>query len=520
MPEAGRHRPGARFLPLGGYAALAAVPLVLLVGWAVLHLLRLTVWETAGGTGLTLAWLVAFLLLWWLPLCWLERPFSTAGPEQRRTVDALRVTVQVPVYNEDPDALSACLDSVLTQSRSVQRVAVVDDGSADHATGRPLEYAAQRAELLRRAKAAGIDAHWVRTPNRGKRWAQMEVLAHDDADVFVTLDSDSVLDEHAVAEGLKPFADPRVQSVAGLVATLNTRTNLLTRLTAVLYLPFTRGLRSAQSLFGSVLINSGTLAFYRAEVVRRHAHGYPRETFRGVPMQMNDDSILTMYAHLAGRTVHQPSAVAFTLVPDRPRHYFRQQLRWMRGTTVRHLWWLRHMRLRSFAFWMPVLEYAHLLLALCLPLVVLAEPGLRAQWDMLLLHALVLGCAMNYLISLRLFCLRRSDEPLRLHLLLFALAPLAGLWRLLVLRPLYLFAMGTCWRVGTWGTREAVEVRVAADPALAADARTAELAAAADEGRGLTTLGRPRRCGEQLPVAHGIPRPMPGTGPARTAAED
>lgn len=456
-------RPGAVFLPPGRGAALAAVVLAVLTVWGVWHLIRLLP-DVAGGSGgpspLALVWLVSFLLLWWVPLCWLERPV-TVTPAGAARLDRLRVTVQIPVYNEDPVALRACLDSVLEQSRPVQRIKVVDDGSVDAATGTPADYAAERAHLLRRAAALGVEASWARTANRGKRWAQMHALAGDDAEVFVTLDSDSLLDRHAVREGLKPFADPRVQSVAGLVAVLNTRTNPLTRMTAVLYLPFTRGLRSAQSVLGSVLINSGTLAFYRAPVVREQAGVYERETFRGVPMQMNDDSMLTMYARLRGRTVHQPSAVAFTLVPERPRHYLNQQLRWMRGTTVRHLWWLRHMPLRSLAFWMPVAEYAHLLLSLALPAVVLTAPELHGQLGSLALHTAVIGCAMTFLLALRLFTLRRSDETRREQLLLYLLAPLAGAWRLLVLRPLYLYAMATCWRVGSWGTRAAVEVRAA-----------------------------------------------------------
>jgi hyaluronan synthase len=44
---------------------------------------------------------------------------------------------------------------------------------------------------------------------------------------------------------------------------------------------------------------------------------------------------------------------------------------------------------------------------------------------------------------------------------MFVLSPAAGLWRLIVLRPLYLYAMATCQRIGDWGTRTAVEVRVA-----------------------------------------------------------
>ncbi len=452
------HLPGARYVPVGARGALGVLPFAATVGWAAWHLLQLTVWRDHADPGMSVVWLVSFCLLWWLPVCWLERPATVTEAEQR-SVDALRVTIQIPVYNEDPEALHACLRSVFAQSRRVQRVRVVDDGSVDTVTGEPLLYDAERAYFLREADSLGIEATWDRTPNRGKRWAQMHVLAEDDADVFVTLDSDSVMDEHAVAEGLKPFADPRVKSVAGLVVPLNVRTNALTRLTTLLYVPFTRGLRSAQSVLGSVLINSGTLALYRADVVRGHAGVYERETFRGVPMQMNDDSMLTMYARLEGRTVHQPSAVCFTLVPDRPLHYLRQQLRWMRGTTVRHLWWLRHMPLRSLAFWMPVVEYAHLVLALLVPVAVLATPELREQAGSLLQYTLVLACAMNYLISLRLFAVRRTDETLRHQVMMFLLSPLAGLWRLLVLRPLYLYAVATCWQIGSWGTRARVEVR-------------------------------------------------------------
>lgn len=108
------------------------------------------------------------------------------------------------------------------------RVRVVDDGSVSP-DGTPLTYDAVRAELFERAAAYGVEATWDRTENRGKRHAQMHVLA-DDADVFVALDSDSVLDVDAVAEGLKPFADPAVRSVAGQVVVLDHDATPLTRL--------------------------------------------------------------------------------------------------------------------------------------------------------------------------------------------------------------------------------------------------------------------------------------------------
>ncbi|MEU8140050.1 glycosyltransferase family 2 protein [Streptodolium elevatio] len=320
--------PGVGVLPRAWHGSswrlvlLGVVPFAAFAAWGLAHAVAVLDGFGHGEMSGVLAvpWLVSFFLLWWVPVSWLERPRKPASAAERAVVDALTVTVQVPVYNEDPGALRACLHSVLVQSRRVTRVRVVDDGSA-HPDGTPLDYTDVRAELFERAAAVGVEATWDRTANRGKRHAQMHVLADDDADVFVTLDSDSVLDADAVAEGLKPFADPGVQSVAGQVIVLNHDANALTRLINLLYLPFTRGLRSAQSVLRRVTINSGTLAFYRADVVRGAAGAYENEQFRGRPMQMNDDSMLTFYALLAGDTVHQPSSLVFTLAPEQFSHY-------------------------------------------------------------------------------------------------------------------------------------------------------------------------------------------------------
>ena len=207
--------------------------------------------------------------------------------------------------------------------------------------------------------------------------------------------------------------------------------------------------------------NSGTLAFYRAAVVRENAGAYENEHFWGRPMQMNDDSMLTFYSLLRGDTVHQPSAVVFTLVPEQFGHYFGQQLRWMRGTTVRHLWWLRYMPLGGVVFWITVTEYLHLLLGYAVPVAILSDPALREQWGAIAVAALVIGTAISYIMALRLFVVRRENESNAYRLLLFLFAPVATLWRMLFLRPLYLYAMLSCRRITSWGTRERVEVSAA-----------------------------------------------------------
>ncbi|GAA1468002.1 glycosyltransferase family 2 protein [Nocardiopsis exhalans] len=449
--------PRARCARPGAVAALGALALCGFLSWGTLHLVVMIRHGMGAEANLGMVWLACFALLWWVPLAWFERPVR-ATTAQQEELDQLVVTVQIPVYNEDPRVLEMCLRSVLEQSRKVDRIRVVDDGSHDPDTGAVVDYAEIRDAFLDSAAEAGVGATWDRTSNRGKRFAQMHVLADDDADIFVTLDSDSVMDRHAVREGLAPFADPRVRSVAGHVIVLNRDANLLTRMTGLLYLPFTRGLRSAQSVMRRVTINSGTLAFYRAHLIRNTAGVYENESFMGRPMQMNDDSMLTFYALLEGDTVHQPSSLVFTLVPERAGHYFGQQLRWMRGTTVRHLWWLRYMPVRGVVFWGTVLEYLHLFLGYAIPLVILLHPGLRAQAGGIALAALVIGTAVSYLISLRIFTIVRSDETVAQRFVLFLFAPVATVWRLVLLRPLYLYAMLTCGRIAQWGTRDKVEV--------------------------------------------------------------
>ncbi|QIK64858.1 glycosyltransferase [Leucobacter viscericola] len=396
-------------------------------------------------------------MLWWIPLSWFERPITTP-PESAQELNALRVTVQVPVYNEDEHALRACLDSLLRQTRLPNRVAVVDDGSL--CTGRETPYRATRDWFIEACAEAGFEATWDRTENQGKRHAQMHVLADDDGDIFVTLDSDSILDARAIEEGLKPFADPRVKSVAGSILVLNSRRNALTAMISILYVPFTRGFRAAQSVLHSVMVNSGTLAFYSADVIRKHADSYPHEQFAGRQMQMNDDSMMTLYALWEGRTVHQPSSFAFTLVPETWAHYRKQAMRWMRGTFIRTLWWLRYMPLTRPPFWMALFEITQLFLALVFGGIIVWTLITRPESGSIIVSAVVVTLILNYLIALRYFSVDRSDESLRFRLLVFALAPVAAVWRFFVLRPMQFYAIVTCRRVSQWGTRTAIEVRL------------------------------------------------------------
>ena len=389
-----------------------------------------------------------------LVLAWTERT-AVVTPRQQRQLDNLRVTVNVPVYNEDPDALRLTVNSLFAQSRLPNRLQIVDDGST-------CDYTSVITEFYRVAALyPSVEASWERTKNGGKRHAQLVTFGNDRAaDIFVTLDSDTVLDEAAIEEGLKPFTDPRVSSVAGVLLTLNATRNIFTRLTDTWLMTFQSNTRSAWSRLGCVLINSGGLSFYRAGIVRAGLPAYSSETFAGREVRFSDDSMLTLFALLSGRTVQQPTAFAFTVMPDNISHHVRQQLRWMRGNIIRSFWWFRYLPLRGFAFWQAVLAWAMFTVVTSL-LVDLFIVG-RALGHPVPIPSLPLFLAIAYVSGARSLMVHRTDLPRRAQFAAYSMMPIISLWTSVVLRTLRLYSAVTVLRTG-WGTRARVENRLTAE---------------------------------------------------------
>jgi hyaluronan synthase len=381
-------------------------------------------------------------------LAWFERPYTVKRWERAR-LNRLRVTVNVPVYNEDPALLDRTLYALARQTRLPDRVSVVDDGSKE-------DYAEIR-DWWRTHWPASSEFRWARQANSGKKCAQAATFANDPhADIFVTIDSDTALAINAIEEGLKPFADPRVQSVAGLELPMNLRRNWITWLNGTRSVIWQLVCCSAQSVLGDVLVNRGSYALYRAEVIRDNLKAYVEEQFFGHRVLLGDDAALTLFARGRGRAVQQPSAVQFAMYPETLSHHLRQWVRWMRGLTVRTFWRIRYLPVWSYGWWFTVLSLWGFFASTATVLsVALLWPESRAY----LLTALAAAAGWAWLMALRVFCVARSDERWRVRLMMFLLAPVAGAWVSLVLRWLRIYGIFTCIE-DDWNTRQKVEVRI------------------------------------------------------------
>ena len=365
--------------------------------------------------------------------------------------ETYRVAVLVPLYNEDPDVVRRMLSALLNQSSPPTEIHVVDDGSTQGT------YPEQQDWFLREAPAAGIYATWQRTPNGGKRHAQTHGFRQiRDADLFVTVDSDSVLDAEALREITQPFSDPRVMSVAGVILAINNRENLLARVTDMIFVGQQLVDRSSMSRIGSVLVNSGGLAAYRCRILAENIDTYMNERYLGRHVEFSDDSMLTLFALLNGKTVQQPSAFAFAWMPDRWSHHYRQQVRWFRGSFIRGLWRIRFLPVLSWGWWRQAIGWMQIWAVTSVFIYLVLWRPLASDRDIplaVVLAPLAIGLAQNS----RYITVWRSDTTNGERRAGLLLSPMATVWSAVILRPLRFWGMVTSGKMG-WNTRQRVEV--------------------------------------------------------------
>lgn len=336
----------------------------------------------------------SFLLLFRTLLWFTYKPFPLAT-----MADAPRLSVVIPAYNEGP-MVAKSIDSIVAARYPADRleIFVVDDGSRDD-TWAHIEQAVARHGA--RVKALR------HTTNLGKREALATGFRQATGDVFVTVDSDSVVSRDALLALAAPFANSRVGVVAGKVLVYNQRAGLIPRMLYVRFMLAFDFIRAYQSTFGTVYCSPGALSAYRASAVRQVMDKWLHQTFLGVRATIGEDRAMTNdVMRLGYDSVYQSNAMVLTVVPTRYRQLCKMFLRWN----------------RSF-----IREEVRLLLVLPhRPLI----PRLMAIFDCTVtnLRYPVMGLAMV------LLALEVAYHPLTLPRLLVSMGLVAGLYSLYYLR--------------------------------------------------------------------------------------
>ena len=402
-------------------------------------------WEALGHDRGFTAFMGFFVYVW---LVWSAKALAARRYRAfRGAAGDLATSVLVPIYNEPEAVLRRSLASVVA-NRPTEVIAVIDGGDADTA-----------------AVAAEYCDRVLRLPKSGKRLAIAAGLRETDptTDVVVVLDSDTVWAPGALAEMLRPFADPRVGGVTPRQAIFDVGSNPVRRLA-----DWMEDIRyhltvPAQSVFGQVGCLAGRTIAYRRTAFEPAVERLVRQTVLGIPQHVGDDRVLTNELLRGGwRTVYQSTALVHTDAPSDWRSFWRQQLRWGRSSqreTLLSLRWL----------WRRPVAFASFATDIVTPFALYAVAGLAVAHairghggvtDLPLLVELPLG----YLGMLASIGVRQAGHVRRVPRDLLRL-PLFVLQITFVLVPIRIAAFATMFHQ-SWGARDDPEPRSHVRPML------------------------------------------------------
>lgn len=247
-------------------------------------------------------------------------------------------TVIVPAYNEGKfvyDTLMSIAGSHYPKSK-IQLIAI-DDGSKDDTW----------QWILKAKKQLGNFVSIYQQPhNMGKRYALHRGFLMATGDVFVTIDSDSLIEQNTLRNLVSPFVvDQQCGAVAGNVKILNTHKKVIPKMLNVSF-AFSFGfIRAAQSVMKTVLCTPGALSAYRREAVLNCLEDWINQTFLGVKTDIGEDRAMTnMILKQGYYTFFQSNANVFTNIPETYRTLRKMFTRWERSNVRENI------KMSKFAF--------------------------------------------------------------------------------------------------------------------------------------------------------------------------
>lgn len=240
-------------------------------------------------------------------------------------------TVIVPAYNEGKqvwDTLMSLAKSDYPEDKL--EILAIDDGSKDDTW----EW------MLDAKKQLGSRLVILQQPeNQGKRQALYRGFNLGKGDIYVTVDSDSIVKEDTLRHLVSPFVhNDQCGAVAGNIRVLNNKKEILPKMLDISFVLSFEFIRSAESNLNSVLCTPGALAAYRKSAVQNCLPEWINQTFMGKPSDIGEDRALTNMILKQGQHVlFQRNAVAYTNVPEEYSGLYKMFIRWGRSNVRENL---------------------------------------------------------------------------------------------------------------------------------------------------------------------------------------
>ncbi|MFQ5476973.1 MAG: glycosyltransferase, partial [Nitrosopumilus sp.] len=271
------------------------------------------------------------------------------NPAQGIAGNAL-VSVIIPVYNQ-ANMIALVINSIANSTYKNIEIMAVNDGSSDGS-----------GEILDRLSKKYSNLRVFHQKNKGKTKANYLGASNSKGEFLLFIDSDSVIDKHAITEMMRAFnRDSKLGAIVGHVKPWNVQKSLLARLQDAWYDYEFNISKTTQSVLGGVMVCCGCFGGYRREAIEKYFplmngikttdnnYNYKKYYKKNIwgskflsktPLKIlewasqfddAEDAIMTAHAMIDWRTKYVSSAIVFSEVPDTFKGLLKQQIRWRKG---------------------------------------------------------------------------------------------------------------------------------------------------------------------------------------------
>lgn len=226
----------------------------------------------------------------------------------------MKISLLMPAHNEWK-SIRKSLDSIIAQTRSIDEIIVVNDGSTDD-TGSILDEYALKYENIHPVHLE------YNTGNKSK--AQEKGISYITGDVVVMTDADTILDKNFVKNTERRFLGKNgenISAVGGYVMSL--KHNWMTACRAIDYVIGQFIFKKAQAIIDYVYVMPGCATTFRTDVLRTLIFYHDTVT---------EDLDFTFQMHLRWKKIYyEETAIVYTQDPPNLSSYMRQMGRWYGG---------------------------------------------------------------------------------------------------------------------------------------------------------------------------------------------
>src|SRR5690606_36426140 len=234
-------------------------------------------------------------------------------------------TIIVPAYNEGR-LVYETLKSISASNfpKEKMEIIAIDDGSKDDTW-----YWINKANADLNCSLTV----YQQPENRGKRHALYKGFTTGTGEIFITIDSDSVVEKDTVRNLLSPFViNKNCGGVAGNVKVLNKKQGIIPKMLNVSFVFSFEFIRAAQSSLGFVLCTPGALSAYKREAVMHSLKDWIEQKFMGKHATIGEDRAMTNLILKQGFDVKfQRNANVLTNTPTGFRNLHKMFTRWGRS---------------------------------------------------------------------------------------------------------------------------------------------------------------------------------------------